>query len=114
MSDMGCVFCDIISRELPAEIFYEDDAVIVFRDHFPRAPTHLLICPKEHYTDLLEAPPEIMPKMFETVKLVSNMLNTGDYGFRLVVNNGAHAGQIIFHLHFHFLTDRKADRSPER
>jgi histidine triad (HIT) family protein len=104
---MGCVFCDIIGHKAPANIFYEDDDVIVFHDHYPRAPTHLLICPKKHYTDLLDAPPEIMPRMFETVKLLARKLGIGDEGFRLIVNNGANAGQIVFHLHFHFLTNRK-------
>jgi histidine triad (HIT) family protein len=109
---MSCVFCDIIHKESPSKIFYEDDQVIVFHDRFPRAPTHLLICPKRHYTDLLDAPPDIMPKLFETVKLIAKKLETGNEGFRLVVNNGANAGQIVFHLHFHFMTNRKEHKSP--
>lgn len=86
----------------------------MFQDHRPRAPTHLLICPKMHYVDLIDAPPEIMPRMFEAVKTVSDMLQTGDAGFRLVINNGANAGQIVFHLHFHFLTSRKTTWKDEK
>ncbi len=111
---MKCIFCDIVERKATADIFYENDDVIVFHDHCPRAPTHLLICPKKHFTDLIDAPPEIMPKLFEVVKTVSKMLETGDAGFRLVVNNGANAGQIVFHLHFHFLTSRKAKKQEEK
>jgi len=109
---MSCVFCDIIRRKAPANIFYEDDSVIVFHDRFPKAPTHLLICPKEHYADLVSAPAEIMPKLFETVKLVAEMVGAGDEGFRLVVNNGANAGQIVFHLHFHFMISRRGREQP--
>ncbi len=109
-TDMKCVFCDIVNKSEPADVFYEDEDVIVFHDRYPRAPTHLLICPREHYTDLLDAPPSIMPKMFEVVKLVADKLGTGDNGFRIVVNNGANAGQVIFHLHFHFLTHRRPAR----
>lgn len=108
---MNCVFCDIIRKEAPADIFYEDDEVIVFHDRSPRSPTHLLICPKKHFSDLLDAPPGIMPKLFETIKLIAKKLGTGDEGFRLVVNNGANAGQIVFHLHFHFMTNRKIWKS---
>ncbi|MFH1894001.1 MAG: HIT domain-containing protein [Candidatus Zixiibacteriota bacterium] len=101
---MKCVFCDIVAGIEEADIFHEDDDVIVFRDHFPRAPTHLLICPKKHYTDLMDAPPEIMPKMHEAVQLVARKLGADTGGFRLIVNNGSTAGQIVFHLHYHFLT----------
>ena len=104
---MSCVFCDIAKKEAPADIFYEDDEIIVFHDRLPRAPTHLLICPKEHYVDLLDVPPEVLTKMHEVTKIVARRLGADTGGFRLQINNGSPAGQIIFHLHFHFTTSCK-------
>lgn len=104
---MNCVFCDIIDGRAEADIFYQDDEIIVFHDHNPKAPTHLLICPKKHYHDLLHTPPEVAEKLHETVKLVSEKVDTGDHGFRIQINNGSNAGQIIFHLHYHFLSSKR-------
>jgi histidine triad (HIT) family protein len=107
---MKCVFCDIINRTEEADVCYEDDDVIVFHDHFPRAPTHLLICPKKHYADLMEAPPDVILKLHETVQLVARKLGADTGGFRLIVNNGSAAGQIVFHLHYHFMTQCKEEK----
>jgi histidine triad (HIT) family protein len=100
---MDCVFCRIAAGSEPAEIIYQDDEVVVFKDYRPRAPIHLLICPKAHYPDFLSAPPEVHRKLTETVSQISHKLGERAKQFRLVVNNGPNWGQIIFHLHYHFL-----------
>ena len=58
--DPNCIFCRIIRREAPATIRYETDSVIAFDDHRPHAPTHVLICPKAHYSTFMDTPPEIL------------------------------------------------------
>jgi histidine triad (HIT) family protein len=104
---MDCIFCKIIEKTAPADIIYEDDDTIVFKDIHPSAPVHLLICPKTHYDKLVDTPPEVMPKLFETVTKVAKMLEVDQSGFRAIINNGRGGGQIIFHLHIHFLAGRK-------
>jgi len=101
---MGCPFCQIIEREKPARIFLEDGRVIVFADILPRAAVHLLICPKDHLTSLMELPEELLVKLIETVKSIAGELSIED-NFKLVLHHGAQAGQIVEHLHFHFLSD---------
>jgi histidine triad (HIT) family protein len=101
---MSCTFCDIIAHKKPAKIFFEDDRVIVFADIFPRAEVHLLICPKSHYSTILNAPDEQVLPLIETSRYIARKLGIED-NFRLVLNNGAKAGQIIEHLHFHFLSN---------
>ncbi|MFH2056700.1 MAG: HIT domain-containing protein [bacterium] len=104
---MACVFCKIIAREEPAKVFYEDDEVIVFHDHRPSAPVHLLICPKEHYDNFRAAPPEVHTKLAATVQKIAEMLGEQGKNFRLIINNGSGWGQIVFHLHYHFLAGKR-------
>ena len=101
------IFTRIINRELPAKIFHETDEVIVFADHRPKAPVHLLIVPRIEVTNFYEAPPEILALLDATVKVVAEKLQLKDH-FRIVINNGF--GQEVDHIHYHFLSDRGADR----
>jgi histidine triad (HIT) family protein len=101
---VSCIFCQIAEGKKPARVFFEDDQVIVFADILPRAPVHLLVCPKKHYANLLDVPDEILLRLHETVKKIASDLSIRD-NFRLIVNNGAAAGQIIEHLHFHFISN---------
>jgi histidine triad (HIT) family protein len=104
---MDCIFCKIIEKKAPAKIVFEDDETIVFHDIHPSAPIHLLICPKKHYSALLETPPEVLPTLFRTVKKVAEQLGVDEDGFRLIINQGPDGGQIVYHLHIHFLAGRK-------
>ncbi len=101
---MPSVFTRIISRELPAKIFYETDDIIVIADHRPKAPVHLLIIPKVEVKNFYEAPPGVLALMDETVKIVAGKLGIEDH-FRLVINNGW--GQEVDHIHYHFLSDKR-------
>lgn len=101
---MGCPFCQIIEREKPAKVFLEDDRIIVFADILPRAKVHLLICPKKHMTSFMELPDELLLKLMETARIVARQLSIED-NFKLVLHNGAQAGQIVEHLHFHLLSN---------
>ena len=103
---MSCAFCDIIKHKKPARIFFEDDRVIVFADIYPRAEIHLLVCPKNHYSTILDMPDDQVLLLIETSRYIARELGIED-NFRLILNNGAKAGQIIEHLHFHFLSNER-------
>ncbi len=104
---MSCIFCKIIRHEAPAKIFYEDDDIIVFADINPRAKLHLLITPKLHCARIMDLPDNVTLKIFETVRIITKKLNLQD-NFKLVLHNGALAGQIVEHLHFHYLSNQSA------
>jgi len=104
-----CVFCKIISREIPADIVAETDDVIVINDRAPKAPVHQLVIPKKHIRDL-NALENVDAALIGKVALMAQELAkklSGSGSFRLVVNNGVDAGQSVFHLHFHFLSGKQ-------
>lgn len=100
---MNCIFCAIISRQLPATIITEDDHCIVIKDIAPKAPIHYLIIPKKHITNLYELHADDMYLIAHMAAIAQKLGKQVD-GFTLVVNNGTGAGQIVFHLHYHFLS----------
>lgn len=105
---MGTIFEQIINRELPAEIVYEDDKIIAIKDIHPVAPVHLLIIPKKVIPSLQEMPPEdylLLGKIVAVAKKLAEEYKIAS-GYRLLVNNGSLAGQTIFHLHFHLIGGR--------
>jgi histidine triad (HIT) family protein len=108
--DQNCIFCQIIRKESPAEIEYEDADVMAFWDVRPKAPTHILIIPKKHFTSLEELQDDDLPllsKMFSAVKKVAIKKNLTTDGYKLVINNGPGVGQIVGHLHLHLLAGKK-------
>ena len=105
---MSTIFAKIIKREVPADIVYEDDLCLAFRDVNPQAPTHVLLIPKKEIPRLVDAQPEdaaLLGHLLLTANKVAQQLGIGD-AFRLAVNNGADAGQSVFHLHLHILAGR--------
>jgi len=102
------LFEKIISREIPADIIYEDDTCIVINDIAPQAPTHLLIIPKKTIKMISKSDDSdalVLGHLMLTAKKMALQLGLDDT-FRLVVNNGAKAGQSVFHLHVHLLSGR--------
>jgi histidine triad (HIT) family protein len=102
------IFGKIIKREIPADIVYEDDECLAFRDVNPQAPTHVLVIPKKEIPRLADASAEdqaLLGHMLVAVGTIARKLGVED-AFRLVVNNGADAGQSVFHLHMHILAGR--------
>ena len=100
-----CIFCKIIAKEIPSAIIAETDDILVVKDINPKAPIHYLIIPKKHIIDCahLESNDGILAgNLLLMAKQLATQLS-GSQAFQLVVNNGAAAGQIIFHLHIHFL-----------
>jgi len=104
---MASIFTRIISRELPAKVFYETDQIIVIADHRPKDLVHLWIIPTEEYRNFYETPPEVLQLMNDTAKLVAEKLGVEDH-FRLLINNGY--GQEVDHIHYHFFSNRGRDR----
>lgn len=108
MSD-ECLFCRIVRREIPADIVFEDDRVLAFRDIQPRAPIHLLVIPKRHVasTDELRADhAEDVAAVVLAAAQVARDQGVDDTGYRLVMNCGKDGGQAVFHLHLHLLGGR--------
>lgn len=104
---MHDIFEKIIKREIPSKIFHETDEVIVIQDIRPKTPVHLLIIPKTRFKNFYETPPETLAMLDRTVKIVAEMLEITDH-FRIQVHNGF--GQEIDHIHYHFMSDRGAEK----
>ncbi|KJS09994.1 MAG: hypothetical protein VR73_00175 [Gammaproteobacteria bacterium BRH_c0] len=99
------IFSRIIDGEIPAEILYQDDLCFVIRDIAPKAPTHLLLIPKNPIPRLVDTDSDdqaLLGHLMVTAGKVASAAGIGD-AFRLIVNNGAEAGQTVFHLHLHIL-----------
>lgn len=104
------IFSKIIRREISAQIVFESDAVLAFRDINPQAPTHVLIIPKRHIRDVASATTEdaaLLGELLLAARDVALALGVADDGYRIVINNGEHAGQSVFHLHLHLLAGRE-------
>jgi histidine triad (HIT) family protein len=102
------IFLKIINREIPADIVYEDDQCLAFRDVNPQAPVHVLLIPKKPIPSLNELNSDdsgLLSHLMHTVPAVAAQLGLVG-GYRTVINTGAHGGQSVFHLHIHILGGR--------
>lgn len=107
MSD--CIFCKIASGEMKADVVLDRDGIVAFRDIGPKAPTHVLVIPKEHIRDVTEMTAEhasLLSKMLAAANEIAASDGVGESGYRLVFNVGPDAGQTVFHLHLHVLGGR--------
>jgi histidine triad (HIT) family protein len=107
---MNCIFCQIVNKEKPADIVYEDENFLAFKDIYPKAPLHLLIVPKKHIPsiDHIEAEDkELIGEMFLVAKKIARDQKVALSGYKLVFNVGKGGGQIIDHLHLHLLAGWK-------
>lgn len=103
---MACLFCDIIEGKTPSTKIYENEKVFAFADINPLAPVHVLVVHKQHTRDiesLNEANAGIMADLFLAVKKVGAITGIDKNGYRVIINNGPAAGQVIWHLHVHVL-----------
>tara|TARA_B100000927_G_C16424030_1_gene452633 strand:+ start:932 stop:1270 length:339 start_codon:yes stop_codon:yes gene_type:complete len=101
------IFSKIINKEIPADIVYEDEKCIAFNDISPQAPTHILVIPRRGIPKLSESQEDdrdLLGHLMLSATQIAKKLNLDDY--RLVINNGADAGQTVFHLHIHILAGR--------
>jgi histidine triad (HIT) family protein len=110
MTDVNCIFCKIIAKKIPSRVVNEDDLSIAFHDVNPQAPTHILIVPKKHIPEIHSmtlADKELVGHLFLTAKKIAAEMGLDKNGYRMVINNGAGAGQTVFHIHLHILSGRR-------
>lgn len=113
MSD--CIFCKIASGEIPADLIYEDDLVVGFRDLNPQAPTHVLLIPRKHIATLNDLQPEdeaIVGRLYTAAAKVAAQEGIAEQGYRTLINCNDDGGQTVFHLHLHLLGGRRMSWPP--
>ncbi len=113
----ACLFCRIVARESPADVEYEDDEVLAFRDIYPKAPIHLLIIPKRHVESVMALRPEdadLVGRLILAAKRIGELKGLAERGYRLAVHCGPEGGQLVYHLHVHFMAGRREERRVER
>jgi histidine triad (HIT) family protein len=107
---MDCVFCRIVAGEIPADILYQDEEVIAFRDINPVAPTHLLIIPRKHIPSLAHLPDAETPLIGHMTKIANQLAREEgifESGYRLAISCGEQGGQVVPHLHMHLVGGRQ-------
>lgn len=105
-----CVFCKIAAGTIPADKVYEDDRIVAFHDLSPQAPVHVVIIPKAHAADLLEAralDDETLGRLLKAAATIAEQIGLAKTGFRIISNCGADARQSVAHLHIHLLGGRR-------
>ena len=110
MSEQDCVFCKILAGEIPADIVYESDAAIGFRDVNPQAPMHVLIIPRKHIAtinDLDTGDEALVGSLTMAAQEIARQEGFADDGYRTVMNCNEEAGQTVFHIHLHLLGGRR-------
>ncbi|HEY8740499.1 MAG TPA: histidine triad nucleotide-binding protein [Candidatus Dormibacteraeota bacterium] len=108
MSD-ECIFCKIVSGDIPANVVYRDDDVVAFEDIKPVAPTHLLIIPTRHIPSIRDLGADDGPVLLDLVNIANRLAKEReihDQGFRLNINAGPNGGQTVYHLHLHLIGGR--------
>ncbi|MDD2619319.1 MAG: histidine triad nucleotide-binding protein [Syntrophomonadaceae bacterium] len=112
---VNCLFCKIVSREIAAQIVFEDDKIIAINDINPAAPVHILIIPKEHIASLAEISEQhndLLGHIQLTAARLAKDLKISEQGYRLVNNCGIWGGQTVLHLHYHLLGGRELSWPP--
>ncbi len=113
MSD--CLFCKIVAKEIPADVIFEDDRVLAFKDINPAAPHHILVIPKKHIASLDKLDPEdrdLAGYLLEVVAKLARELGVAKPGYRTVINTNHEAGQQVYHIHLHLIAGRPLSWPP--
>ncbi len=111
----SCLFCKIVTREIPGSIVYEDDRILAFNDINPQAPTHVLLVPKRHIASLNDLQPgddQILGELVRRAAAIAKERGISTAGFRTVFNTNSDAGQTVFHIHLHLLGGRSMGWPP--
>lgn len=107
---MNCIFCQIAKKELPAQIVFENEDLVAFKDIDPKAPVHILIIPRKHIptiNDLTIEDKEVVGSLFLAAKEIAREQGVAENGYRLSINTGRDGGQEVDHLHIHLLGGKK-------
>ena len=109
----SCLFCRIARKEIPATIVFEDDKVVAFRDIDPKAPTHVIVIPRDHVASLNDATEaSLLGALQVAAATIARSEGIAERGYRTVMNCGADAGQTVFHVHLHLLGGRRLGWPP--
>lgn len=112
MTEATCIFCKIVSKDIPTEFVSETVNTLAFRDISPLAPVHLLVIPKQHHKDVVELAqnaPEVLSELLDSATGLAKRFTNGS--FKLQFNTGAEAGQTVFHAHAHIISENTKDGS---
>ncbi len=115
MSDNDCLFCGIVRGDIPADIVYEDEHTLAFRDINPQAPLHVLVIPRRRIPTINDLEPgdaEIVGRLFLAAKKIAAAEGYAEDGYRVVMNCNEAAGQTVFHIHLHVLAGRNLGWPP--
>lgn len=115
MGDSNCLFCKILAGDIDADVVYENDDVLAFRDINPQAPVHVLIIPRRHIAtinDVTDDHKNDIGALFVAASAIAQQEGFADAGYRVVMNCNEAAGQTVFHLHLHLLGGRKLGWPP--
>ena len=111
----GCLFCKMISGEIPCDIVYENKSVLAFRDIDPKAPTHILVIPKKHIQSinaLKASEKNLAGELLLTAQKIAQIEDIAVSGFRTIFNTNTHGGQTVFHIHMHIMGGRQMKWPP--
>lgn len=112
---MSCIFCKIVSGEIPSKMVHQDEHLVVIEDLNPAAPLHLLLIPRKHIAGTLDLQPEddaLIGHLHRVAAKIATERGVAGSGFRIVTNTNADAGQSVFHIHFHLLAGRSMQWPP--
>ncbi len=115
MTDSDCLFCKIASGKIDADVIYNNEQVVAFRDINPQAPTHVLIVPRQHIAtinDLGDADKTVVGALYLAARDIAKEAGFAEAGYRVTMNCNEAAGQTVFHLHLHLLGGRKFSWPP--
>jgi histidine triad (HIT) family protein len=115
MSQKDCLFCKVVDGDVPADIVYENDSLVAFRDIAPKAPTHILLIPRRHIATMNDLDQDHAPlagELFVTAAKIAADEGLADDGYRVVMNCNEAAGQSVFHIHLHLLGGRPMSWPP--
>ncbi len=115
MAEQDCIFCQVVAGEISADIIYQDDRAVAFRDINPQARVHALVIPREHLDSLDDAAgsdERTLGHLLRVAARVANDEGLSESGYRTVINTGAGAGQSVFHLHLHVIGGRPLNWPP--
>jgi len=106
-----CIFCKIVNKQIPAHVLYEDELLLALMDAFPAAPGHVLIIPKAHAQDLHDLPEATAAAILPLAQRLAHKINETlqPDGINIIQNNGAAAGQVVFHYHMHLIPRKTGD-----
>jgi histidine triad (HIT) family protein len=108
-----CIFCRIISKDIPANVVAEDEHCVAFRDINPQAPLHVLVIPRAHVASLNDvADGALIGRMHALATQIARAEGMSERGYRTVINTNADAGQTVFHVHLHLLAGRRLGWPP--